>query len=219
MSWLEDYWALFAKQKLESTDFLILQNANLPILEVNAGYLKKLESLDVLKLELERLQRPVFIVNPESLGKPEYQGLILEWNGTQNPDIYIEQVSWTQAKQLAVVWCKQHNALEWQELVTLEITKAMQAHKDLIAYVAFEQDKPISMILAMPFSGCWHQQQLFSSQTQGAVSGWWAGKPDIAAALFSRVATDFAGLEVSVPQVFLHQVRVLEKFKISHFVS
>ncbi len=200
--WLKDYWALFATQVLETKDLTILQNLNLPMLEVNAGYGK-----DVLLLQTQakNLKRPALLVSSRTpeFGKILVQGVILEWQ-TQlvSSSVYIEQVPWTQANALAQSWCERHGAVAWHGLVSLEITRVMQKYPELCAYLALEHEQPIGMLLVMPKNGWWHDGtpvQWFSNQPQGAVSAWWAGRPEVLEALFDRASTDFLGLEVSLP--------------------
>lgn len=199
---LEHFWALFAHQVLDAPYLRLLQNPNLPILEVNAGYGS---SLALLEQHSARLERPCLLVSSQA---PEgwevlHQRMLLEWQalGTDSA-IQIEQVGWTQASLLAQVWCEQHQAQSWHALVLLELGRTMQKIPDLCAYVAYRQHQPVGMLLAMPKNGWWHNstpKQMFASQPQGAFSGWWAGERQVAEALFARAATDFSGLEVLVP--------------------
>jgi hypothetical protein len=217
--WLKDYWALFATQILETDKQTYLQNPNLPILEVNSGYG---DNLALLQSQAKKLQRPACLVSskPLKLEQMLFQGAILDWQAQPvSSSVYIEQVPWTQASALAQIWCEMHQCLSWHGLISLEIARVMQKHPDLCAYLALESEQPTGMLLAMPRNG-WHNgtpAEWFSNQPQGAVSGWWAGRPEIAEALFDRVATDFFGLEVSVPKELSFSGTIQSEFAVFGF--
>lgn len=208
--WLKDYWALFATQIIESKNLTLLQNPNLPILEVNAGY-----GDDVLFLQAQakKLQRPALLVSSQALDLVSSQGLelvhtlrqgaILEWQVKNDHSVYVEQVAWTQANALTQCWCEMHKAISWHGLVSIEIARVMQNYPEMCAYLAIEHEQPIGMLLAMPKNGWWHNgspAEWFSNQPEGAVSAFWAAsRPEIASALFERASTDFMRLEVSLP--------------------
>jgi hypothetical protein len=198
--WFSAYWELFAHQTFEADGLVWLQNSNLPILEVNAGYGS---NLSLLEQHCQTLERPCLLVSATLPSNAEVQHrlTLLEWRGTAN-NVYIEQVPWTRASLLAQAWCEQHHAQPWQALVALELARVLQKTPDLCAYLALESDKPIGMLLAMPKNGWWHDgtpPNWFSPQPQGAACGWWAGERQTAEALFARASADFGGLEVAVP--------------------
>jgi hypothetical protein len=183
--WLEAYWLLFARQTFEFEDMRLLQNPNLPLLEVNAGYGT---NVALLEQNTQKIQRPCLLV---STSPPDHwQGLhrlqLLKWRVEVASSLHIEQVSWTRADWLAQAWCEQHKAKFWQALVALEIARAMQCTPTLCAYVALESEKPVGMALV-------------AAQKMAATCGWWAGERRVAEALFARADTDFAGLQVAVP--------------------
>ncbi len=213
--WLEGFWSLFATQTLEFGGLTLLQNPNLPLLEVNCAYGQLETSLKMLP---DAWQPPRLWLSSETAqGLLQYKGLMLEWGTGYPANMIIEQVAWTQAPVLARVWCQQHQALEWQDSVANEIARVMQQYPELCAYLAYEADAPTGMLLAMPKTGWWHNgtpKQWFSSQLQGAVSAWWAGKNQIAKALFARAKADFGGLEVSVPTDFEARAKVVQNYQI-----
>jgi hypothetical protein len=199
--WLEPYWALFARQTFEGQDLRLLQNPNLPLLEVNAGYGT---NLALLGRHIWQLKRPCLLLSqvPPEHWQVQHRLHLLEWRSELASSLYIEQVSWTRADWLAQAWCEQHQAQPWQGLVALEISRTMQQTPELCAYVALESDKPVGMALVMPKTGWWHggtPKQWFSPRPQGAVCGWWAGERRTAEALFAQASADFAGLEVALP--------------------
>jgi hypothetical protein len=217
--WLQAYWALFASQVSQTKGLTWLQNPNLPILEVNAGYG---HDWQLLKTDAKKISRPALLVSNQ-IPEPSqvlYQGMILEWQGQSSlSSVMIEQVAWTQANTLAQVWCEQCKARSWHGLVSLEIARVMQQTPELCAYLAYDGQTPIGMLLVMPKSGWWHNgtpAQWFSSQVQGAVGAWWAGTFEIAQALFTRASTDFQGLEVSVPIGFI-DAKIITQYTIVGF--
>jgi hypothetical protein len=203
--WLEAYWALFARQTLEGEGLRLLQNPNLPLLEVNAGYGT---NLALLEQQCQQRHRPSLLVSalPPEQPPAHWQVLhhlhLLGWRAGLDPSVYIEQVPWSRADWVAQAWCEQHDAQSWQTLVALEIGRTMQRTPELCAYVALGLDKPVGMALVMPNTGWWHDgtpSQWFSTQPQGAVCGWWAGERHVVEALLNRASADFGGLEVAVP--------------------
>jgi hypothetical protein len=184
--WLELYWGLFAHKTVEAGGSRLLQNHNLPILEVNAGYGVRLDLLDQF---CALNQRPCIQVSDQPLASVLHHLTRLKWLSSAVDSVYIEQVPWTQANLLAQAWCNHHCAQMWYELVTLEIVRAMQTTPSLCAYVALEGNTPVGMALVMPTL----------AQPRVASCAWWAGERRIAQALFARACLDFSGLEVVVP--------------------
>jgi hypothetical protein len=188
---LQAFWACFARnQRLEEVEFL--ENSNLPILEANAGY--PCSVADVVKLEQEFLNhgKPGILILPEDSNLelaasnaqflPYSSLVVLEVKPTAN-GLIVEQVSWSQASTLAKVWCVQHSALEWQELVAKEIARAMQQNPNLTAYLAFENHQPTGMMIAL----------------EPGFSGWLAGETRALQALTQRLSSDFEQAIVAVP--------------------
>jgi hypothetical protein len=183
--WLEAYWALFAHKTFEGEGLRLLQNPNLPLLEVNAGYGTNLALLGQYSQQLER---PCLLVStlPPDAWQVQHRLHLLGWYSKNASSLCIEQVPWTRADWLAQAWCEQHKAQPWQALVGLELARIIQHTPELCAYVALESDKPVGMAIAAP-------------QKTGATCGWWAGERQVAEALFARACTDFAEFEVAVP--------------------
>jgi hypothetical protein len=197
--WLESYWELFARHTFEADGLRLLQNPNLPILEVNAGYGVP---LDLLEQHCSKLKRPCLLVSDQPTAKVLHHLKRLEWRSNASASVFIEQVPWTQASLLAQAWCEQHRARSWHDLVTLELGRVLQETPDLCAYVALDGNTPVGMALVMPNNGWWHNgtaKEWFSVQPQGASCAWWAGERQVARALFARASSDFAGLEVVLP--------------------
>jgi hypothetical protein len=206
---LQSFWACFARnQVLENAQFL--ENSGLPILEVNAGY--PLEVADVAKLEQAFHDRgkPGILILPDDPNlelassnaqfQPYSSLVMLEVQSDAN-DLVVEQVSWTQATALAKVWCVQHQALNWQEFITKEITRGMQQHPNLTAYLAFEDHEPTGMMIAL----------------ETGFAGWIAGKSRALQALTHRLSSDFTEAVVTMPLEKLEMLpndRVLDRYSI-----
>ena len=171
---------------------MFLENLNLPILEVNAGYPNS--SLDIAKLEKMFVMRGksgiLVLPNDEKLelaaSNAQFQGysslVVLEVKSEAN-DLIVEQVSWSQASTLAKVWCSQHSALGWQDLVAKEIARAMQKNPNLLAYLAFENHQPMGMMIV----------------AEPGFSAWLAGETEVLQALTHRLWSDFEQAAVAVP--------------------
>ena len=97
--------------------------------------------------------------------------------------IWVEQVAWTQAPRLAAVWCEQNNASDWLAFVSGEFARSLETHPDFVAYMAYEADAAVGMMIVSSDGFC----------------GLWAGADDVARALFARGANDLKRLAVSVP--------------------
>ncbi len=171
---------------------IFLENSNLPILEVNAGFSNSVS--DVAKLEREfatRGKSGILILSEDStieLAASNAQflpcsGLVVLEVQAGKSDLIVEQVSWSQASTLARVWCLQNSALDWQELVAKEIARAMQENPKLTAYLAFEDHQPTGMMIAL----------------EPGFSGWLAGGTKALQALTQRLSSDFEHAIVTVP--------------------
>jgi hypothetical protein len=214
---LEAFWACFAQnQVLEEVTFL--ENAALPILEVNAGFPNSVS--DIAKLEQEFLTRgkPGILVLPDDSNLElaasnaqflPYLSLVLLEVKPEASDLIVEQVSWTQASTLARVWCLENAALDWQELVAKEIASAMRQNAKLTAYLAFENHEPVGMMIAllahkiapvlMPdvhlAGGI--ADGLFALEP--GFAGWLAGEARALQTLAQRLSSDFEQAIVAVP--------------------
>jgi hypothetical protein len=197
---LKTFWACFARnQILEGVKFL--ENSNLPILEVNAGFPNSVS--DIAKLEQDFLARGksgiLVLPDDENLELAAsnaqfqvYSSLVLLEMQSEVNDLIVEQVSWTQATTLARVWCSQHQALDWQDFVAKEIASAMQQHPNLTAYLSFENHEPVGMMIAL----------------EPGFAGWVAGETKALQALTQRLGSDFGRAVVALP---LEQISLFPK--------
>jgi hypothetical protein len=169
-----------------------LENLNLPIFEVNAGYPNSVS--EVINLEQEFLARGksgILILSDDkklelatsNMQFLPYSSLVVLEIQSETNDLIVEQVSWSQASTLARVWCLQHQALDWQELVAKEIARGMQQNPSLTAYLAFEGHEPTGMMLAL----------------EPGFTGWMAGETKALQALTHRLSNDFEQAIVAVP--------------------
>ncbi len=197
---------------------MFLENSNLPIFEVNAGFPNSVS--DIAKLEQMFVMRgkPGILVLPNDeeleLAASNAQflpssSLVLLEVQFEKSDVIVEQVSWSQGSILAKVWCLKNSALEWQDLVAQEIVRAMQRNPNLTAYLAFENHQPTGMMIAllahkiapvlMPdvhlAGGI--ADGLFALEP--GFSGWLAGETKALQALTQRLFSDFGRAIVVVP--------------------
>jgi hypothetical protein len=188
---LKSFWACFARNRiLEETT--ILENAALPILEVNAGFPNSVS--DIAKLEQEFVVQgksgililsddPKLELAASNAQFLPYSSLVLLEVQSEANDLIVEQVSWTQASTLARVWCLQHQALDWTEFVAKEIARGMQQSSKLTAYLAFENHEPTGMMFAL----------------EPGFTAWMAGETRALQALTNRLSSDFEQAIVAVP--------------------
>ena len=185
----------------------MLENPNLPILEVNAGY--PLTVGDVLNLEhhFSARGKPGILVLPDdaklelAASNAQFQPfsslMLLEVKSEAN-EVIVEQVSWSQASALARVWCLQHNALDWQDWVAKEIARAVQQSLSLTAYLVFENHQVAGMMIA-------HET---------GFAAWLAGETRAIEALAHRLSIDFEPGILAVPfEVFPH-AKLLDRYSI-----
>ena len=148
------------------------------MLEVNAAYSN------------QPINHPI-VICPSDLGGGHPEGfdlvgtlVALEVDITPVPiGIWVEQVAWTQAPHLAAVWCEQNSASDWLALTSGELARGLETHPDFVAYIAYEADAAVGMMIASSDGFC----------------GLWAGADDVARALFARGANDLKRLAVNVP--------------------
>ena len=212
----------------------MLENPSLPILEVNAGYPNSVA--DILNLEQEFLARgkPGILILPDApnlelaASNAQFQvfsSLVLLEVKPVASDVIVEQVSWTQALTLARVWCLQHQALDWQEFVAKEITRALQKNPNLTAYLAFENHQAIGMLIALlahktaPLD---HKRAPSGMVADGlfalesGFAGWIAGESRAFQALSNRLLSDFENAIISVP---LEQSKQFEHTRVTDSYS
>jgi hypothetical protein len=173
-------------------EVILLENSSLPIFEVNAGYPNSVS--DVANLEqgfLARGKSGILVLSGDAnleLAASNaqflpYSSLVLLEVQSEANDLVVEQVSWSQASNLARVWCLQNSALNWQDLVAKEIASAMQQNPNLIAYLAFENHEPVGMMIAL----------------EPGFTAWLAGERKALQALTHRLSSDFEHAVVAVP--------------------
>ena len=200
----------------------MLENPSLPILEVNAGYPNSVA--DILNLEQEFLARgkPGILILPDApnlelaASNAQFQvfsSLVLLEVKPVASDVIVEQVSWTQALTLARVWCLQHQALDWQEFVAKEITRALQKNPNLTAYLAFENHQAIGMLIAL-LAHKTAPDGLFALES--GFAGWIAGESRAFQALSNRLLSDFENAIISVP---LEQSKQFEHTRVTDSYS
>ena len=200
----------------------MLENPSLPILEVNAGYPNSVA--DILNLEQEFLARgkPGILILPDApnlelaASNAQFQvfsSLVLLEVKPVASDVIVEQVSWTQALTLARVWCLQHQALDWQEFVAKEITRALQKNPNLTAYLAFENHQAIGMLIAL-LAHKTAPDGLFALES--GFAGWIAGESRAFQALSHRLLSDFENAIISVP---LEQSKQFEHTRVTDSYS
>jgi hypothetical protein len=197
---LQSFWACFARnQILEEVKFL--ENSNLPILEVNAGYPSSVSDIEKLEHEFLTCGKSEILVLPDDPNLElaasnaqfqSYSSLVLLEMQSEKSDLIVEQVSWSQASTLSRVWCSQNSALAWQDFVAKEIASAMQQNPNLTAYLAFEDHEPVGMMIAL----------------ESGFTGWVAGETKALQALTHRLSSDFEQAIVAVP---LEQISLFPK--------
>ncbi len=169
-----------------------LENSNLPILEVNAGYPSSVSDIEKLEQEFLARGKPGILVLRDNSNLElaasnaqflPYSSVVLLEPQSEINELIVEQVSWTQASTLAKVWCSQHSALEWQDLIAKEIARAMQKFPKLLAYLAFENHQPMGMMIVL----------------EPGFTGWLAGETKALQALTHRLFSDFEQAILAVP--------------------
>jgi hypothetical protein len=189
---LEAFWANFARRQHVSGETLVLENPHLPMLEVNAAY------------ATEDLPHPILIspVGSHPGGyRLEREFVVASMTQPLEHEIWVEQVPWSRANTLATVWCDHNDAPEWTGEVSRELARVLQSERDLVAYLAFEDDRAVGMMIA----------------SSDGFGGLWAGTPDASSALFARGVTDFGALAVSAEVSKLERLggtRVLERYRV-----
>ena len=159
------------------------------MLEVNAAYGAAV------------LEQPISIrvgnLEPSQLEGDSLAGMLiaLEFEAVElSSDIWVEQVAWTQAPQLARVWCDQNDASDWEALVAAELAHSLERDAGLVAYLAYRNDVATGMMIA----------------SSDGICGLWAGANDAARALFARGAHDLPTLEVTVSLERRHDLKAME---------
>jgi hypothetical protein len=167
------FWVRLARDVERTDDAVRLENAHLPMLEVNAVH--ALEPTNSTVLVLPEGQRPAgYRLEGElALFKPQV---------TTDETVWVEQVPWSRAEALACVWCESVGALAWRTEVSTEFARALQSQPDLLAFLALEGDTATGMMLA----------------SSDGFAGVTAGSDRALRALLARGAQDFERFTVSL---------------------
>jgi hypothetical protein len=213
--WPERYWQAFSSDQSEVAGALLLENRQLPILEVNAGYPNASGQILEIKQKYVARGRPACLILPEASSLeleasnaqfvPHAGFAVLECEPELEPDWnllpMIEQVSWGAARSLAKTWCDSVGAKGWEAIISNEIARIMPNNPNMLAYVALENDSVIGMGLAL----------------EGSVH-WLAGETPAKSAIVRRTAFDTGTvLQFSVPLEQLSDfstMRQLERYVI-----
>jgi hypothetical protein len=211
----EQYWRAFSSNLIEFSGAMVLENRQVPILEVNAGYPTASGQILEIKQFYATRGRPACLILPEGSGLeleasnaqfvPHVGFAVLECEPDLEPDWKnmpsIEQVSWGAARSLAKTWCDQVGARGWEVSVSSELARIMPGNPNILAYVTLENDRVIGMGLSL----------------EGGIH-WLVGDPRSTIAIAKRAAFDIgAQMQFSVPLEHLSDfaaVRQLERFVI-----
>jgi hypothetical protein len=194
---LERYWQAFLSDHSQVSGAVVLENRDLPILEVNAGYPNAPGHILEIKRFYAARGRPACLILSEG-SKLELEAsnaqfvphagiAVLECEPELEPDwtkmTLVEQVSWGAARSLAKTWCDQVGARGWEVSISKEIARVMPGNSSFLAYTALESDRVIGMGLAL----------------EGAVH-WLAGETQAKTAIIKRAAFDTGTVvQFSVP--------------------
>jgi hypothetical protein len=193
----EQYWRAFSSNRIEISGATVLENRQLPILEVNAGYPTAPGQILAIKPFYEVRGRPAILILPEGTSLeleasnaqfvPHARFAVLEYEPELEPDWnrlpVVEQVSWGAARNLAKTWCDFVGAKGWEVSISSEIARLMPNTPKVLAYVALKKDLVIGMGLSL----------------EGAVH-WLAGERPAKTAIVKRAAFDSGtALQFSVP--------------------
>jgi hypothetical protein len=187
---LERYWRAFSSDLHEVSGGLVLENRQLPILEVNAGYPNAAGQILEIKRFYRTRGRPACLILPKGSNLereasnaqfvPHIGFAVLECETELEPNWtplpVVEQVSWGAARTMAQTWCDRVGARDWEGRVSSEIARAMPKNPNMLAYVALEADQVIGMGFAL----------------DGSIH-WLAGEPHSKIAIIKRGAFDSAG--------------------------
>ena len=193
----------------------VLENRQLPILEVNAGYPNASGQILEIQQKYAARGRPACLILPEGSRLeleasnaqfvPHAGYTVLECEPDLEPDWKnlptVEQVSWGAARSLAKTWCDSVAAKGWEVSVSSEIARIMPGNPNMLAYLALENDRVIGMGLSLEGAG-----------------HWLVGDPRSKIAIAKRAAFDIgAPMQFSVPLEYLSKfstMRQLERFVI-----
>lgn len=210
------FWSRFALEQFEVDGAQVLENRNLPFLEVNAGFPTSSDQIPALEVWFAARGRPGVLIVPEHSDleiavnnagfEPFGSFSVLEWEPGLTPGwsalpFQIEQVSWSIARECAQIWGTQQGALKWVESISGEIARIMQLEPKLMAFLAYQNDRAIGMALVLDGEMYLHSADL-----------------EVTRAFVKRAAFDLENavrLYVPVEQIFRWPLlRELEQFSI-----
>jgi hypothetical protein len=190
---------------------LVLENRNLPFLEVNAAYPTSSHQLPALEAWFAARGRVGVLMLPENshLGiavnnagfesHSSVRVLEIVGNASFEPQVWVEQVPWSLGRAVGEIIAVSRGANAWAELISTEVARVMQngpslepdaksSDSSVTAYLAYHGDQPVGAMLRIGGSS-------FLSGVTSAGSN-----VNAARALANRAALDAGGkLEVGVP--------------------
>ena len=215
MTSLGSYWNRFATIREVVNGAAVLEHPSLPFLEVNAGYPNEPEQIPVIEAWYAARGRPAVVIVPEgsvlevaanNAGfRPEARLVTLGFANTPtpkpNPEIWVEQVAWSMARPLAEGWAFAAEQPGWAVPVSTALGQALEAHRDITAYLAVRGVQPVGLGLAVD-----------------GWMGWCAGNLQTKTALLERAAADSGGQVVICVALeeakWFANSRVLEHFSV-----
>ncbi len=177
----------------------MLENRNLPFLEVNAAYPTSGDQIPALEAWFAVRGRAGVLILPEdshleipvnNAGFESHSSLdVLEIIGdeTLEPQVWVEQVPWSLGRAVGEIIAVSRGANAWAELISTEVARVMHSHSSATAYLAYHGDQPVGALLESDGSS-------FFWGVTGA-----GAKVNAARALANRAALDAGGtLELGV---------------------
>jgi hypothetical protein len=156
---LTSFWSRFALEQHTVGRASVLENRNLPFLEVNAGYPTSSHHVLALGALFAVRGRPGVLILPEhsdleiavnNAGFESHSSVrVLEIVGDSSlrPQVWVEQVSWSLGRAVGEVIAVSHSANAWAELISTEVARVMQANPSVTAYLAYHGDQPVGALL------------------------------------------------------------------------
>lgn len=212
------FWSRFAHEKFEVEGATVLENRNLPFLEVNAGYPTRPEHVPALDAWFASRGRPGVLIVPEGSGlkipvsNARFEGFgsfsVLEIVGDASltPQVWVEQVPWSLGRAVGEIIAVSRGANVWAELISTEVARVMQVDSGVTAYLAYHADQPVGTLLEAAGSSF-----VWGVTGAGASAG-------AAQSLVNRAALDAGGrLEIAVQDAKLEDFvgpRVLGRYDV-----
>ncbi len=177
----------------------MLENRNLPFLEVNAAYPTSSHQIPALEAWFAARGRSGVLILPEdshleivvnNSGFESHSSLsVLEITGDAalEPQVWVEQVPWSLGRAVGEIIAVSKGANVWAELISTEVARVMQMNPSVTAYLAYHGDQPVGALLRIGGS----------SYLSGVMNA--GSKVNAARALANRAALDAGGkLELGV---------------------